>query len=171
MILFGIELAVTEQRFNVFSMTHPSWNRRTFLAGSAALFSQLAPARAAETTPTAAPAPFRNPNVYRFQIGDIEAFSISDGHSLMRSGIGMMHPEGDRPQMKTVMESHYERLDGIPLYINILVLRKGKEVAIFDAGFGKWPNPNFGWFFDALASVGIQRGDVGVDRLRHDVNS
>jgi glyoxylase-like metal-dependent hydrolase (beta-lactamase superfamily II) len=167
MILFGIELAVIEQRFSVFTMSHLSWNRRTFLAGSAALFSQMTAARAAETPPPVVLTPFRNPNVYRFQIGDIEAFSISDGHSLMRSGIGMMHPEGDRPQMKTVMESHYERLDGIPLYINILVLRKGKEVAIFDAGFGKWPNPNFGWFFDALASVGIQRGDVTAAFLSH----
>lgn len=146
-------------------MSTASWSRRTFLASSAALVASLRPAQAQETP--AAPAAFRNPNIYRFQIGEIEAFSISDGHSLIRPAMGMMHPESDRPQMQTTMENHFERLDGIPLYVNILVLRKGKEVAIFDAGFGKVPHDRFGWFFAALDSIGIKRTDVTAAFLSH----
>jgi len=148
-------------------MEQTSWNRRAFLSGSAALIAPWITSQAEEAPAVKATPPFRNPVVYRFHIGDIEAFSISDGHSLIRPAMGMMHPESDRPQMQEVMEKNFERLDGIPLYVNILVLRKGKEVAVFDAGFGKWPNPNWGWFFDALQSVGIQRGDVTAAFLSH----
>lgn len=152
--------------FHTENMSTDSWSRRTFLGSSAALFSQLLPASAEEKT-ASEPLPFRNPNIYRFQIGEIEAFSISDGHSLIRPAIGMMYPEADRPQMGESLEKHYERNDGIPLYVNILVLRKGKEVAIFDSGFGKVKNNNFGWFFAALESIGIKKTDVTAAFLSH----
>lgn len=145
-------------------MSEHSWSRRTFLASSAALLAQLRPAQAEQPAVVAA---FRNPHIYRFQIGEIEAFSISDGHSLIRPAMGMMHPESDRPQMQETLEKSFERIDGIPLYVNILVLRKGREVAIFDAGFGKVNNDNFGWFFTALASIGIKREDVTAAFLSH----
>ena len=149
-------LALGRKIATFFSMSSHSWSRRAFLASSAVLFSK-AGAAAAPETPTPAAAPFRNPSIYRFNIGEIEAFSISDGHSLIRPAMGMMHPESDRPVMQKLMEDNFERLDGIPLYVNILVLRKGKEVAIFDAGFGKSGNSNWGWFFDALDAINIKR--------------
>jgi glyoxylase-like metal-dependent hydrolase (beta-lactamase superfamily II) len=155
------------RKIDTFSiMSSHSWSRRAFLASSAALFSQAGTA-AAQETPAPAAAPFRNPSIYRFNIGEIEAFSISDGHSLIRPAMGMMHPEIDRPVMQKIMEDNFERLDGIPLYVNILLLRKGKEVAIFDAGFGKGGNSNWGWFFDALDAINIKREDVTAAFLSH----
>lgn len=98
---------------------------------------------AAETPPEAA-ASFRNPNVDRFKIGENEAFSISDCNLPLREG-----------------------LDSIQLYVNLLVLRSGKEVADFDAGFGKGNNPQMGWFLSGMASIGILPEQVTAAFLSH----
>ncbi|MGC4015691.1 MAG: MBL fold metallo-hydrolase [Luteolibacter sp.] len=110
---------------------------------------------------------FRNPFVYRFTIGELEAFSISDGNLPLREGLGLMWPEEDRPKMKEAMESHGEALNQLPLYVNLLVIRSGKEVAVFDAGFGRGSNPQIGWFESGLAMAGIRPEEVTAAFLSH----
>lgn len=131
------------------------------LAGMAAIGS-----KAGAETPAAA-APFRDPFVYRFKIGGLEAFSISDCDLGLREGLDLMWPEEARPKMKAEMERHGERLDSLPLYVNVLVIRSGKDVAIFDAGFGKGGNPRMGWLNDGLAAVGISPEQVTAGFLSH----
>lgn len=134
----------------------------TALAGLAAVGGSAASAQA----PSAA-RQSRNSFVYSFKIGDLEAFSISDCNLGFREGLGLMWPEEDRPKMKEQMERHGERLDALPLYVNVLALRSGKKVAIFDAGFGKGGNPEMGWVMEGLESVGIAPGDVTTGFLSH----
>jgi hypothetical protein len=106
-----------------------------------------------------------NPYVYKFNIGKIEAFSISDGHMLFRQGLDLMWPEADRPAMKEALIFNRERLDALPLYVNIMGLKIGDEVALIDAGFGeRHPNPNFGWLAEGLRQLGI-RARAGDDRF------
>lgn len=141
-------------------------NRREFLSSAllvAAAFSQQAKAEEKLLEKK-----FRNPNIYQFFIGDIEAFSISDGESLIRSeDLSVMYPAEDRGKMVAALEENFERKDGVPLYVNVLVLRRGKEVAVFDAGFGAGFAPNFGWLFEALATVRIAPTDVTHTFLSH----
>ncbi len=139
--------------------------RRHFLASSAAALAAVAlphSLHGAETSVAAAAAPPRNPFVYHFAIGDIEAWSISDGNMSLGEGLSLMWPERDRAAMKDDMVAHGERTDLLPLYVNILVVRKGTEVAIFDGGFGPGKNPNSGWVGESLASIGI-----APDKLTH----
>lgn len=147
----------------------PEISRRGFvgaaLAGMAALGVGAAP-QAMASDAAAAPA-FRDPYIYRFRIGTLEAFSISDCNLGFREGLGLMWPEEARPKMKDEMERHGERLDSIPLYVNILVVRSGNEVAIFDAGFGKVNNPQMGWLYDGLAAIGISPEQVTAGFLSH----
>lgn len=123
--------------------------------------------RLSASTATKPASPPRNAHIYRFTIGDIEAWSISDGHLLMRSGVKLMWPEEERPKMQQDLVAHGERLDGIPLYVNILVLRRDREVAIFDAGFGPGTNPNIGWVAETLAALGIATESVTHGFLSH----
>ena len=55
------------------------------------------------------------PFVYPFRIGAIEAWSISDGHSLFNDRVDKMHPPGERPRMVEELAAHGERLDGFAL--------------------------------------------------------
>jgi hypothetical protein len=102
----------------------------TALAGIAAL---TAKSSAQDAVPAK---PFRDPFVYRFKIGEIEAFSISDCDLGFREGLDLMWPEEERPKMEAEMERHGERLDTLTLFVIVLVIRSGKDVAIFDAVFG-----------------------------------
>ncbi|MES2695157.1 MAG: MBL fold metallo-hydrolase [Verrucomicrobiota bacterium] len=128
-----------------------------------------APAAAAGVAPgPIQPASSRNAFVYKFGIGDIEAWSISDGHMVFKEGLGLMWPEAARPAMKDDLAAHGERLDALPLYVNILVARIGNEIVLFDAGFGVRPNNReIGWVNDALASIGIAPGQITQAFLSH----
>lgn len=158
------------------SMPHstPS-SRRQFLTTGAALTALAAlpgkllagepPTSANSTAPVTPKA--RNPFAYRFAIGDLEAWSLSDGHMVFREGLGLMWPEQDRPAMRADLEAHAERTDALPLYVNILVVKLGNEIAIFDAGFGRGRNPEIGWVSDALTNIGIAPEKVTQAFLSH----
>src|SRR5205085_1079765 len=106
-------------------------SRRHFIGGSLATLGLAALPRAsgAATAPSPAPKPKShvNPFVYSFNIGAIEAWSISDGHMLFDDRVDKMWPPADRPKMLQDLAAHGERTDGLPLYVNVLVLRMGRE--------------------------------------------
>jgi glyoxylase-like metal-dependent hydrolase (beta-lactamase superfamily II) len=144
-------------------------SRRQFLgvAVTSAATVLVRPLSAAEGSAQPAPAKPRNPFVYAFKIGEMEAWSISDGHMLFRDGINLMWPEAARPAMLEDLKLRGERLDALPMYINVLVLRSGHEVAIFDAGFGRVSNRDLGWVAEGLAQIGIAPDAVTAAFLSH----
>lgn len=145
-------------------------SRRQFLAASATALTAAALPRvltAADTPAAPAAAPARNAFAYRFTIGEIEAWSISDANMALKEGLGLMLPEPDRPAMKADLVAHGERTDVLPLYVNILVAKLGNEIAIFDAGFGPRKDNTGGWTGEALASIGIAPEKVTHAFLSH----
>jgi glyoxylase-like metal-dependent hydrolase (beta-lactamase superfamily II) len=150
-------------------------SRRQFLMGATTALAAAAVlpggARAGEPAkkPVAPvkPADSRNPFVYKFAIGDLEAWSISDGHMLFKEGINLMWPEADRPAMRDDLIAHGERTDALPLYVNILLVKSGNEYAIFDSGFGKGKNPDIGWVGDALTQIGVEPEKITAAFLSH----
>jgi glyoxylase-like metal-dependent hydrolase (beta-lactamase superfamily II) len=149
---------------------HPA--RRGFLGGLASVGACLGATSTSHGAPPAEAAPQnpthpRNPNIYHFRIGDLEAWSISDGHLRFREGLDLMWPAEERPRMRTFLESRGEPLDGLPLYINILLVRHGREVVLFDAGFPRGGNPDLGWTFNSIQSVGIKPEEVTMALLSH----
>jgi glyoxylase-like metal-dependent hydrolase (beta-lactamase superfamily II) len=145
--------------------------RRHFLGtAAAALTGAVLPgamcAADAKSAVATAPKP-RNAFTYHFGIGDLEAWSISDGHSVFREGLNLMWPDTARPEMREDLIAHGERLDALPLYVNILVVKAGNEIAIFDAGFGRGRNPQTGWLVDALAAIPIAPDKVTHAFLSH----
>lgn len=133
----------------------------TALAGMVALT-----AKSSAQAPDTAKA-FRDPFVYRFKIGELEAFSISDCDLGLGEGLDLMWPEEARPTMKAEMDRHGEKPGPLPLYVNILVVKSGKDVLLFDAGFGKGNNPRMGWLQEGLAAVGISPDQVTAGFLSH----
>lgn len=152
-------------------MTAPrSPSRRDFLATAATATLAAALPRslqAGEAGAKPAAAPARNPFVYKFAIGDLEAWSISDGHMLFKEGLNLMWPDTDRAAMRADLEAHAERTDALPLYVNILLVKAGNEIAIFDSGFGRGRNPEIGWVGEALAQTGVAPDKVTAAFLSH----
>lgn len=153
----------------------PVISRRHFLGASLTAFAAaaLSPDKAlaasvqSDTSSSFPPRKHLKPYVYAFNIGAIEAWSISDGHMLFKEGVQLMWPPEFRPAMSQNLFEHGERTDGFPLYINVLVLRHGREVVLFDGGFGLRNNPNVGWLADGLASIGISPDQVTQAILSH----
>lgn len=147
------------------------FKRRSFLSGSIAAAASLGTGMHVQASPATAggivSGSQSNARIYHFKIGDIDAWSISDGHLLFRDPLQLLWPEQDRPAMRSWLESHGERLDGIPLYINILLIRSGGEFALFDAGFGPRTNPDLGWVAGALNDIGISPDQITASFLSH----
>ena len=109
----------------------------------------------------------KNAIVYKFKIGDAEAWSISDAYFEVGKGLELMYPESERENMKNPLIETREILTKLPLYVNILLIRQGDHVIIFDAGFGL-PEKNWkGWVFDGLKQIGIHPDDVTACFLSH----
>lgn len=150
-------------------------SRRHFIGGAVTTLGAIAlpstPLFSADETalpdPGLPPRTHVNPFVYKFNVGDIEAWSISDGHFLFGEGVNLMWPPEKRAAMARELRDHGERADGFPLYINVLVLRRDREVVLFDSGFGLSTNPEIGWLADGLASIGITHEQVTQAILSH----
>ena len=109
-----------------------SVSRRQFLSASLAAAGTAVLPRAVAAATAPKPKSQTNPFVYKFNIGRIEAWSISDGHMLFNDKVDKMWPPEQRPAMLEDLKRHGERTDGIPLYVNILVLKFGKEIVLCD---------------------------------------
>lgn len=141
-------------------------SRRGFVGTSLGALAALSTPALADPTKPKRDASHR-PFVYPFRIGDVEAWSISDAGLSLNQGLGLMWPEEERPAMAAQLEAHGEPQDALPLYVNILVLRHGREVILFDAGFGPRDNPRMGWLMDGLATIGIMPDQVTAGFLSH----
>ena len=143
-------------------------NRRQFLTASglaAAAGIVGAPTLSAQDKQQSAD--FRNPWVYHFKIGEIDAWSISDGFMKIGSGLNIMYPESERENMAQALKDHSEPLDHIPLYVNVLVLKMGNEIVLFDSGFGSPEKKNRGWLVSGLQQIGIHPDQVTCTFLSH----
>ena len=147
----------------------PDLSRRHFVTAAIAGLPLLGrdSSHARESPDMPAPLTFRQPFVYKFNIGSIEAWSISDCDLAFREGLDLMHPESERPAMRQEMIRHGESLDSIPLYVNLLVIKSDSEIALFDAGFGQVKNPRMGWLREGLATIGIAPEKVTAAFLSH----
>lgn len=150
----------------------PDNTRRQFLGATFAALAGLSlPASLVAAEADAKPLSKKtitDPYVYKFAIGKFEAWSISDGWGTFKQGVTKkMWPPAERPEMQEAMRAKGERPDDMTLYINILLLRRDKEVVLVDAGFGPHTNTNWGWLADAMATIGIAFADVTHVLLSH----
>ncbi|MDP0491971.1 MAG: MBL fold metallo-hydrolase [Verrucomicrobiota bacterium JB023] len=141
-------------------------SRRGFVV-SAALAGMPQLVKAEKTAPPEPPAGPSNPYTYHFKIGEVDAWTISDAYFPIREGLGLMWPEESREEMKGLLSREGRETDSIPLYANVLLLRKDKEIILFDAGFGGSNRRTVGWLRHGLAQIGITPEQVTAGFLSH----
>ena len=150
----------------------PENSRRQFLGNLGATFAALsipAALSAADTAKAEAKALPRkkitDPYIYKFAIGKFEAWSISDGYGTFKNCVTKkMFPKSDTAAMTKALVDQGERPDDVTLYINILLLRKDKEVILVDAGFGPVERDTWGWLTQAMASPEV---DIKPEQVTH----
>lgn len=108
-----------------------------------------------------------NPFVYHFRIGEIDAWSISDANLQLREGLDLMWPREAHPEMIACLTEHGVGAGPLPLYVNVLVLRFGGEVILFDAGFGGPGDARLGWLRNGLRQIGVSPEEVTAGFLSH----
>ena len=124
----------------------------------------MVPSESAPKTPK--PKSHGNAFVYQFNIGDIEAWSISDGHMLFNDKVDKMWPPADRPAMVEQLQQHGERtedigLEGLAPVVVVRVPEAAEHVlegGHLDEGVDR-AEPVLGSGNEGRAGVGV--GDVG----------
>jgi glyoxylase-like metal-dependent hydrolase (beta-lactamase superfamily II) len=111
--------------------------------------------------------PGLNPSVYHFRIGEVDAWSISDANLQLGEGLDLMWPREAHPAMVNCLEVHGVKPGPLPLYVNILVIKAGSEVILFDAGFGGPGDARLGWLKRGLRQIGIAPEAVTAGFLSH----
>jgi glyoxylase-like metal-dependent hydrolase (beta-lactamase superfamily II) len=148
-------------------MSPDSFSRRGFVSTSLAGLGLASFSVSAQAEEVKNPPEPRGPFVYPFRIGEVEAWSISDADLSLGQGLALMWPEEERPVMKDLLEKHGEAASSLPLYVNVLVIRTGTDVILFDAGFGAKSNPRMGWLKSGLEKIGIAPEQVTAGFLSH----
>lgn len=143
--------------------------RRTLLAGAAALPAMAALLRPASAQAPAPAAPLAQvPGFYRFRLGAFDCTVLSDGWTSLDP-----HPtfgtNATAEEVAAVLRGARRATDTVPTDFNCLAVRTGQQVILFDTGSG--PNrpfgPNTGRLIENMAAAGIAPEEVTLVAYTH----
>src|SRR5262249_45184184 len=132
-------------------------SRRSLLAGAAAITaagSISAPARAA--------APMigkQGPSFYRYKIGDFEVTALSEG-SVRNAALQNMALNKTVPDIQKALGDAFLPTDNVTNYFNVLVVNTGKNLVLFDSGFGDNGAPTVGNLIPNMQAAGIDPKNI-----------
>lgn len=147
------------------SFSRRSLSRRFFLrtvalgAVATALSPRLISAVAAQDAPAV-----QNPAIYRFQIGDFQLISVSDGTLTVPAALfaSTATPE----QLQQVLLDSYQA-EELTLHCNVLYVDTGRNKVLIDTGNGTLSGPTAGRLLTSLENAGIAPGDIDTIVITH----
>jgi glyoxylase-like metal-dependent hydrolase (beta-lactamase superfamily II) len=140
-------------------------NRRRLLAG-AAVAGALAPFthRRAQAAPAAAGK--QVPGIYRYKVGDFEVTAFNDGFVKVPKLDSFVV---NRPleEIQKAVEAAYIPKDNVLVPFNPLLVNTGKNLVLFDCGFGDNGSPIQGGLLANLAAAGIDPKTIDTIIISH----
>ena len=140
-------------------------NRRRLLAG-AAVAGALAPfgARSAQAAPP--PAGKQVPGIYRYKLGDFEVTAFNDGFVKVPKLDSFVV---NRPleEIEKAVEAAYIPKDNVLVPFNPLLVNTGKNLVLFDTGFGDNGSPIQGALLANLAAAGVDPKAIDTIIISH----
>ncbi len=124
-------------------------------------FSSLL-ARQSASGITNTPRPF-----HRFQLGSLELTIVTDGHLAMNPVQPAFAPGIAPEKVAQLLEANFRPVKEVDLGINILVIKKDKQLILVDAGAGAVFGPGAGWLPATLADAGIKPDEITGVVLTH----
>jgi glyoxylase-like metal-dependent hydrolase (beta-lactamase superfamily II) len=104
---------------------------------------------------------------HRFLLGDLELMVVTDGHIVMspvQEHFAMGAPQAEVNQL---LQNNFRSTKAIDLGMNILIVKKGKDVILIDTGAGHGFGPDSGWLPASLKDAGIHVNDVTQIVITH----
>ncbi len=141
-------------------------NRRALLktAGITGLSTLLPFSKNMASPPAAAN---KNGVVFPFTLGDLELMIITDGHALFQPAQPIFAPGVAPAAVAQLLHDNFLPETAVDVSLNILVLKKGKDIVVFDTGCGNNFGPQAGKLLQQLQAAGIQPDDVTAIFLTH----
>jgi glyoxylase-like metal-dependent hydrolase (beta-lactamase superfamily II) len=130
---------------------------------------RTAPARLGQPSfePGAADTRPRPVAFYPFKIGSLDAWTFCDGSAESKPVQPPFAPEAKPEEIAALLASHGQPTDRINFHFNILCVRIGKELVLFDAGYGEAGGPNGGRLPACMAAAGLKPADVTAVVFSH----
>jgi len=142
--------------------------RGALLAGAGAL---AAPAiGSALVKPARAEAPMLGasvPDVYRFQLGDFEISTISDGAVQLDGPHPIFGNDQSPEDVQAYAQENFLPPTRMEISFTPVVVNTGQELVVFDSGNGAGRRPNAGKFASMLETAGYSADQVDVVVLTH----
>ncbi|SHM65051.1 Glyoxylase, beta-lactamase superfamily II [Chitinophaga jiangningensis] len=104
---------------------------------------------------------------HRFQLGDLELTTITDGYVHMSPVHPGFAPEVPAAQVNDLLKKNFRPTDYMDLGLNILVVKKKDQVILIDTGVGSTYGKNSGWLMSSLADAGIAATDISTIIISH----
>jgi glyoxylase-like metal-dependent hydrolase (beta-lactamase superfamily II) len=140
--------------------------RRSMLGGALAV-STIAPLALHSTAQAAAPAAGKQmPGVYRSRIGEFEITSFNDGFMKVPK-LENFVVNKPAEEIQKALEAGFIPKDDLRIPFNPLLVNTGKNLVLFDTGFGDNGGPTQGALLANLAAAGIDPKSIDTVIISH----
>jgi glyoxylase-like metal-dependent hydrolase (beta-lactamase superfamily II) len=139
-------------------------SRRSLLAGAAAVT-----AAGSVNTPVRAAAPMagkQGPSFYRYKIGDFEVTALSEG-SVRNAAVKNMAVNKTEPEIQKALGDAFLPTDHVVNQFNVLVVNTGRNLVLFDSGFGDNGPPTVGSLIPNMQAAGIDPKNIDTILVSH----
>jgi glyoxylase-like metal-dependent hydrolase (beta-lactamase superfamily II) len=104
---------------------------------------------------------------HRFQLGELEMTVVTDGHIVMSPVQPFFAPMAPAAEVTKLLQDNFRSTKAVDLGMNILVIRKDKDVILIDTGAGFGFGPDSGWLPQSLKDAGIGLQEVTQIVITH----
>jgi glyoxylase-like metal-dependent hydrolase (beta-lactamase superfamily II) len=140
--------------------------RRGVLTGAVAV-GTIAPLAMRSTAQAAAPAAGKQvPGVYRYKIGEFEVTSFNDGFAKVPK-LDAMVVNQPLAEIEKALEAAFIPKDDLRVPFNPLLVNTGKNLVLFDTGFGDNGSPTQGGLLANLAAAGVDPKSIDTVIISH----
>lgn len=150
-------------------------NRRAFLRRSlftlvAATLSATVPigtgvAIAQKTRQQTRKTQVANPTYYRFNIGNFECLTITDG--ILNAPSQVLAVNAPKEELAQVLRDSFQPAENLPIHCNILFVNTGRNRVLIDTGSGLLGGASVGKLVANLQGVGISPASIDTIILTH----
>jgi glyoxylase-like metal-dependent hydrolase (beta-lactamase superfamily II) len=139
--------------------------RRGLLGGAAA----IAVGSLAGTPPARAAAPMigkQGPSFYRYKVGDFEVTALNEG-IVRNAALQNMAVNKAVPDVQKALGDAFLPTDHVANQFNVLVVNTGRNLVLFDSGFGDNGAPTVGNLVNNMTAAGIDPKNIDTILVSH----